>query len=159
MHPLIITVLAVWSGLALDGNVVPEADIDIYVQDALNELEFLTGSVDTEYGALRAKYGHPEPWTIRYVEVGNEDHLNNGLDSYIAYRFDAFYNAITKKYPDIQVLASTIELTLPGSAGGDFHMYDIPDNFVKAFNMWDNYTDTHPILLGTSELEKIVAND
>jgi alpha-N-arabinofuranosidase len=70
------------------------------------------------------------------------------LDSYIAYRFDAFYDAITEKYPNIQVLASTIDLTLPGSAGGDFHLYDIPDNFVASFNQFDQYTDEHPILLG-----------
>ncbi|KAJ5937569.1 hypothetical protein N7454_003911 [Penicillium verhagenii] len=141
-------ILAVWDGLALNEDIVSEADIGIYVEDALNEIEFLTGSVDTEYGALRAKYGYPDPWTVNFVEVGNEDHLNNGLDSYIAYRFAAFYDAITEKYPHIQVLASTIELTLPGSAGGDFHLYDIPDNFVKAFNQFDQYTDAHRILLG-----------
>lgn len=141
-------VLAVWGGLALNGDVVPESEIGIYVQDALDELEFLTGSIDTKYGALRAMYGHPEPWTIRYVEVGNEDMLNGGLSSYTAYRFQAFYDAITSKYPDIQVLASTIEMTFPGTAGGDYHLYDIPDNFITKFDMFDNYTDEHPILLG-----------
>lgn len=150
MHP----VLAVWSGLALNGDVVSEEEIGIYVQDALNELEFLTGSVETEYGALRAKYGHSEPWTIRFVEVGNEDNLNSGLDSYKSYRFAAFYDAITKKYPDIQVLASTIDMTLPGSAGGDYHLYDIPDNFVANFHMFDNYSDAHPILLGMHWLQE-----
>ena len=114
----------------------------------MNELEFLTGSVDTEYGALRAKYGHPEPWTIRYVEVGNEDNLNNGLSSYKSYRFQKFYDAITAKYPDIQVLASTIDMTLTGAAGGDYHLYDIPDNFITKFDMFDNYSPEHPILLG-----------
>jgi alpha-N-arabinofuranosidase len=144
----VFPVLAVWAGLALNGEVVAEADLDVYVQDALNELEFLTGSVDTEYGALRSKYGHPEPWTIRYVEVGNEDNLNSGLSSYKSYRFAAFYDAITAKYPDIQVLASTIDMTLPGSAGGDYHLYDIPDNFITKFDMFDSYSDEHPILLG-----------
>lgn len=141
-------VLAVWAGLALNGDVVPEAELDVYVQDALDELEFLTGSVDTKYGALRAKYGHPEPWTIRYVEVGNEDNLNNGLSSYKSYRFKAFYDAITEKYPDIQVLASTIDMTLEDKAGGDYHLYDIPDSFVTKFDMFDSYSPEHPILLG-----------
>lgn len=118
------------------------------MQDALNEIEFLTGSVDTEYGALRAKIGHPEPWKIKYVEVGNEDNLNNGLASYKAYRFPAFYKAITAKYPDIQVLASTIDMTIPGTAGGDWHLYDTPDNFITKFDMFDNYSKEHPILLG-----------
>ncbi|KAJ5085108.1 hypothetical protein N7532_009879 [Penicillium argentinense] len=141
-------ILAVWAGLALNGDVVPEAELDVYVQDALDELEFLTGSVDTELGALRAKYGHPEPWKIRYVEVGNEDNLNNGLESYKSYRFAAFYDAITEKYPDIQVLASTIDMTLEGKAGGDYHLYDIPDNFITKFDMFDSYSPDHPILLG-----------
>lgn len=41
-------------------------------------------------------------------------------------------------------------MTLPGSAGGDYHLYDIPDNFVAAFNQFDQYTDEHRILLGMS---------
>lgn len=142
------TVLDVWAGLALNGDTIPESDIDTYVQDALDELEFLTGSVDTKYGALRAKYGHPEPWTIRYVEVGNEDMLWGGLKSYRSYRFAAFYDAISAKYPDIQVLASTVEMTFPGTAGGDYHLYEIPDNIITKFNMFDGYSRKHPILLG-----------
>jgi alpha-N-arabinofuranosidase len=51
--------------------VIPEADIGIYVQDALNELEFIMGDVSTEYGALRASLGYPKPWKINYVEVGS----------------------------------------------------------------------------------------
>ncbi|KAJ5953066.1 Glycoside hydrolase superfamily [Penicillium vulpinum] len=141
-------ILGVYAGLALNGDVVPEDELDFYVQDALNEIEFLTGSVDTEFGALRAKVGHPKPWKIRYVEVGNEDMLSNGLDTYKAYRFAAFNDAITAKYPDIQVLASTIDLEIPGTAGGDYHLYDNADNFVKKFNMFDNFSPKHPILLG-----------
>jgi hypothetical protein len=141
-------VLAVWGGLALNGDVIPEDELDFYVQDALNEIEFLTGSVDTEYGALRAEVGHPDPWTIKYVEVGNEDNLNSGLASYTAYRFPAFYKAITAKYPDIQVLTSTVAMTIPGNAGGDYHLYDTPDNFITKFDMFDNYSPDHPILLG-----------
>ncbi|KAJ5555861.1 Glycoside hydrolase superfamily [Penicillium sp. DV-2018c] len=141
-------ILGVWGGHALNGDDVPEADLDFYVQDALNEIEFLTGSVDTKYGALRAKVGHPKPWKIRYVEVGNEDNLSDGLDSYKAYRFPAFYKAIKEKYPHIQVLASTINMTLPGNAGGDWHLYDEPDNMVKQWDMFDNMSPDHPILLG-----------
>lgn len=108
----------------------------------------MTGSVNTKYRSLAGSGRHPEPWTIRYVEVGNEDNLSGGMSTYTAYRFAAFYNAITQKYRDIQVLASTIDMTLPGNAGGDYHLYDIPDNFITKFNMWDQYTDQHPILLG-----------
>ncbi|KAF7625141.1 putative vacuolar segregation protein [Aspergillus flavus] len=141
-------ILAVWGGFALNGDAIPESELGTYVQDALDELEFLTGSVDTEYGALRASLGHPEPWTVKYVEVGNEDNLNDGLDSYKSYRFQAFYDAIKEKYPDITVLASTVEIDFPGDAGGDYHLYDTPDNFVEKFNFFDQYSPDHPILLG-----------
>ncbi|GMF67847.1 unnamed protein product [Aspergillus oryzae] len=134
-------ILAVWGGFALNGDAIPESELGTYVQDALDELEFLTGSVDTEYGALRASLGHPEPWTVKYVEVGNEDNLNDGLDSYKSYRFQAFYDAIKEQYPDITVLASTVEIDFPGDAGGDYHLYDTPDNFVEKFNFFDHSTD------------------
>ncbi|KAL4892521.1 glycoside hydrolase superfamily [Aspergillus ambiguus] len=141
-------ILAVWGGMALNGALIPEDELDFYVQDALNELEFLMGSVDTEYGALRASIGHPKPWKVRFVEIGNEDNLNNGLASYKAYRFQMFYDAIKAKYPDMTVIASTIEMTLPGDAGGDYHLYDIPDYFVSRFNFFDQMSPDHPILLG-----------
>lgn len=136
----------------MNGDAIPEADLDFYVQDALNEIEFLTGSTDTEYGALRASVGHPEPWTLRYVEVGNEDNLNNGLPSYKSYRFKAFYDAIKAKYPDMVVIASTIDMTLPGDAAGDYHLYDVPDNFVSRFNFFDQFDPKNKLLLGASSL-------
>ncbi|THC94799.1 hypothetical protein EYZ11_005745 [Aspergillus tanneri] len=141
-------ILAIWAGFALNGDTIPEDELDVYVQDALNEIEFLTGSINTKYGALRASLGHPEPWTLRYVEVGNEDNLNGGLESYTSYRFRIFYDAIKTKYPDMAVIASTIDMTLPDDAAGDYHLYDIPDNFVSRFNFFDQFDPKNPILLG-----------
>lgn len=84
-------VLAVWSGEYLDGTIISEADLAPYVQEALDELEFLMGDASTTYGAQRIALGYEDPFTIKFVEVGNEDNLNGGEDSYIDYRFDAFY--------------------------------------------------------------------
>lgn len=84
-------VLAVWSGEYLDGTIISEDDLGVYVQDALNELEFLMGDSSTEYGSVRVALGYTDPFTIKFVEVGNEDDLNGGEDSYIAYRFNMFY--------------------------------------------------------------------
>lgn len=144
------SVIGVWAGFALNGDAIPESELGPYIQDALDELEFLTGSVDTKFGALRAKVGHPEPWKVKYVEVGNEDNLNGGLESYTSYRFQMFRDAIKEKYPDMLILASTIDMTLPGKAGGDYHLYDIPDNFVSRFNFFDQFSPENPILLGWS---------
>ncbi|KAL3428359.1 alpha-N-arabinofuranosidase A [Phlyctema vagabunda] len=79
-------VWAVWDGLYLNSGPLSEDEMAPYVQDALNELEFITGDVSTTYGALRASLGYPEPWALNYVEIGNEDNLSNGLQSYIDYR-------------------------------------------------------------------------
>ncbi|KAF4415776.1 Glycoside hydrolase superfamily [Fusarium acutatum] len=56
----------------------------------MNLLEFLTGSTSTTYGAKRAALGYTSPFTVGYVEVGNEDYLNGGTNSYYSYRFMPF---------------------------------------------------------------------
>jgi hypothetical protein len=68
MEPL----LAVWSGLYLDGTIIPESELQPYVQDALDELEFIMGDTSTSYGALRTSLGYPSPWKINYVEVRHQ---------------------------------------------------------------------------------------
>jgi alpha-N-arabinofuranosidase len=140
-------VLAFPAGLYLNGDVVPEGELGPFVQDALNELEFLTGDVSTPYGALRAKLGYPKPWKIRYVEVGNEDHLWGGLDSYKAYRLRIFYEAIKAKYPDMFIFSSTAEYMYKES-GRDWHLYSRPDYFVSQFNQFDNWSAGNPIIIG-----------
>ncbi|CAD6444319.1 46e6c364-b35c-4f31-b992-b3303e9c9e31 [Sclerotinia trifoliorum] len=149
-------VLAVWSGLYLNNGapgpiVVSEADLQPYVDDAMNELEFLMGDKSTKYGALRASLGYPEPWKINYVEVGNEDNLSNGASTYIAYRWPMFFNAIHAKYPDILVISSAQDLLSvgpPHTSGTDFHQYLRPDDFAVQFELFDNANRSYPILLG-----------
>ena len=84
-------VLAVWSGLWLNGTHVPKNELQPYVDDALEELEFLMGDTSTKWGAYRAQLGYPEPFAIQFVEVGNEDSLNDGKTTYGNYRFQMFY--------------------------------------------------------------------
>ena|SRR6195952_2747974 len=95
---LISSVLAVWAGYYLDGPVIEKSALRPYIQEALDELEFLTGSVTSKYGQMRAKLGYPKPWKIRYVEIGNEDNLGKGGPSYKSYRFTEFFRAIKAKY-------------------------------------------------------------
>lgn len=66
-------VLAIYSGYSLDGTSYPLEYMDEVLQEALDELEFLLGDTSTKWGAKRAEYGHPAPFKINYVEVGNED--------------------------------------------------------------------------------------
>lgn len=101
MQPL----LGVYAGYSLGGQVVkPGPDLDSYVQDALDEIEYVTGGTDTKWGAVRARDGHPAPFALRYVEVGNEDNFDKAK-TYDG-RFAQFYAAIKAKYPKLQVIAT-----------------------------------------------------
>jgi alpha-N-arabinofuranosidase len=101
MQPL----LAVYAGYSLGGQVVkPGPDLDSYVQDALDEIEYVTGGPDTKWGAIRAKNGHPAPFTLSYVEIGNEDNFDKAK-TYDG-RYAQFYKAIKAKYPKLEIIAT-----------------------------------------------------
>lgn len=136
----------------------PEDKLQFYIDDALNQIEFIRGPANSTWGSRRAELGHPEPFELQYVEVGNEDWLAGfpeGWDSYKAYRFPLFYDALTKAYPDIQVISSsatsdpagdgattgpneTNGLDFPAGAIGDYHPYREPDELVEEFDRFDN---------------------
>ncbi len=98
-------VLAVYAGYSLNGeHVNPGPDLDPYVQSALEEIEYVTGGADTEWGAKRAADGHPKPFQLTYVEIGNEDFFDRS-GSYDG-RYAQFYHAIKAKYPDLQLIAT-----------------------------------------------------
>jgi alpha-N-arabinofuranosidase len=98
-------VLAVYAGYSLQQEVVkPGADLEPYVQDALDEIEYVTGDVSTKWGAERAKDGHPAPFALKYVEIGNEDEFDHS-HSYDG-RYAQFYDAFKKKYPALQLIAT-----------------------------------------------------
>jgi alpha-N-arabinofuranosidase len=99
-------VLAVYAGYSLaQEHVNPGPDLEPYVQDALEEIEYVTGGTDTQWGAVRAKNGHPQPFKLTYIEVGNEDQFDRS-GSYDG-RYEQFYKAIKAKYPELQIIATT----------------------------------------------------
>jgi alpha-N-arabinofuranosidase len=98
-------VLAVFAGYALRGeHVEPGPKLEPFVQEALDEIEYATGGQATTWGKERVKDGHPAPFRIQYVEVGNEDSFDRS-GSYDG-RFTQFYDAIKARYPDLQVIAT-----------------------------------------------------
>ncbi len=102
MQPL----LAVYAGYSLaQEHVNPGPELEPYVQDALDEIEYVTGGTETQWGAVRAKNGHPQPFKLTYVEVGNEDQFDRS-GSYDG-RYEQFYKAIKAKYPELQIIATT----------------------------------------------------
>ena len=101
MEPL----LGVYAGYSLGGQVVkPGPDLEPYVQDALDEIEYVTGGAQTKWGGVRARDGHPAPFKLSYVEVGNEDSFDQAR-TYDG-RFAQFFKAIKAKYPNIQIIAT-----------------------------------------------------
>ncbi|MGA3345481.1 MAG: alpha-L-arabinofuranosidase C-terminal domain-containing protein [Terracidiphilus sp.] len=98
-------VLAVYAGYSMaQEHVNPGPDLDPYVQDALDEIEYVTGGADTRWGAVRIQNGHPEPFKLTYVEIGNEDNFDNS-GSYDG-RYAQFYRSIKAKYPELQLIAT-----------------------------------------------------
>lgn len=79
-------------------------EFEEYVQDALDLIEFANGPVDSKWGALRAKMGHPEPFGMDFLSVGNEQWETQYLD--LRYRYERFEAAIHAKYPEIRLLGT-----------------------------------------------------
>jgi alpha-N-arabinofuranosidase len=103
MEPLV----AVYAGLHIDNgaNIITGEALKPFVQDALDEIEYITGGANTTWGARRAKDGHPQPFKLRFIEVGNEDWLNRGTATYDA-RLTMFSDAIKAKYPSIRIIST-----------------------------------------------------
>jgi alpha-N-arabinofuranosidase len=98
-------VLAVYAGYSLKGAyVAPGPDLEPYVQDALDEIEYVIGPPTSTWGAMRAKAGHPAPFKMTYVEVGNEDFFDKS-GSYDR-RFAQINAAIKSRYPQLQIISS-----------------------------------------------------
>jgi alpha-N-arabinofuranosidase len=101
-------VLAVYAGYSLrQEHVNPGADLEPYVQDALDEIEYVTGDASTKWGAERVKDGHPAPFALTYVEIGNEDYFDQSK-SYDG-RYTQFYKAIKAKYPALVLISTANE--------------------------------------------------
>jgi alpha-N-arabinofuranosidase len=98
-------VLAVYAGYSLRGiHVNPGPDLQPFVQEAIEEIEYVTGDANTTWGARRAKDGHPAPFKLNYVEIGNEDWFDRS-GSYDA-RFAQFYDAIKARYPRLKIIST-----------------------------------------------------
>ncbi|HZI33286.1 MAG TPA: alpha-L-arabinofuranosidase C-terminal domain-containing protein, partial [Candidatus Binatia bacterium] len=98
-------VLAVYAGYSLRGDHInPGSDLEPFVQDALDEIEYVTGDTNTTWGARRAQDGHPAPFKLTYIEIGNEDWFDKS-GSYDG-RFAQFYDAIKAKYPRLKLIST-----------------------------------------------------
>jgi alpha-L-arabinofuranosidase len=122
-------------------EVVPMDQMDEYVQDILDAIEYANGPVTSKWGALRAQHGSPKPFNLKYLEIGNE----NGGPAYEE-RYGLIYRAIRAKYPNIVTIAnvwggypqkSPIEVL-------DEHYYNDPGFFLEQADRYDRYDRKGP---------------
>jgi len=135
-------VLAVYAGYSMkQEHVEPGKDLEPYVQDALDEIEYATGGPDTKWGAERVKDGHPAPFKLAYVEIGNEDWFDQSK-SYDG-RFKQFHDAIKAKYPD-QKLIATAPITSVKPDVLDDHFYLSAENYFNDIHHYDKFDRNGP---------------
>jgi len=136
---------------------VPMDELQPWIDDALDLIEFANGSVDTEWGAKRAEMGHPEPFNLEYIAIGNEE-----VSAPFYERYPLFVETIKKKYPDIKVIGSAS----PFACGGEYergwasarstdtdlvdeHYYMSPEWFLANNHRYDNFKENEPkVFLG-----------
>jgi len=139
-------VLAVYAGYSLGGaHVATGKDMEPYVQDALDEVEYVTGDANTKWGAERAKDGHPAPFPLHYIEIGNEDYLDRS-GSYPA-RYAQFAEALHKRYPQYKLIATdgNSEYTTKVNPDvSDEHYYKSPADMMDLVHHYDTAPRTGP---------------
>ena len=135
-------VLAVFAGYALRHEFLePGPRLQPFVQDALDEIEYVTGDASTAWGARRIADGHPAPFPLTYIEVGNEDQFDKS-GSYDG-RYAQFYDAIKAKYPALQLIATT-KVKSRRADVVDEHYYRSAPQFFRDVHHYDNYDRSGP---------------
>jgi alpha-N-arabinofuranosidase len=139
-------VLAVYAGYALRGqHIAPGKDLEPFVQSALDEVEYVTGDTSTKWGAERAKDGHPVPFPLHYIEIGNEDWFDKS-GSYDA-RFAQFAKALRKRFPQFKLIATAPVKESSAEEQPDVlddHYYKPPAEMMDFVHHYDNAPRTGP---------------
>jgi alpha-N-arabinofuranosidase len=140
MHP----VLAIYAGYSMrQQRVKPGPDLAPYVQDGLDEIEYVTGPATSKWGSRRAKDGHPAPFKLEYVEIGNEDNFDREPGSYDG-RFTQFYDAIKARYPNLKVIATTKVSTRTPDVIDEHYYRNSEDDMAAHAHDYDNRSRSGP---------------
>jgi alpha-N-arabinofuranosidase len=135
-------VLAVYAGYSLRGAHIDAGPaLQPFVDEALEEIEFATGDPSTKWGQVRTALGHPAPFPVKYVEIGNEDSFDKS-GSYEG-RYAQFYKAIKAKHPDLQLIATTPLKNMKPDVLDD-HYYKHADEFFEDVKHYDTVDRNGP---------------
>ncbi|MBO6077450.1 MAG: carbohydrate binding domain-containing protein [Bacteroidaceae bacterium] len=131
---------------------VPVDQLDPYIQDALDLIEFANGPADSKWGKVRADMGHPEPFNLKCIGIGNEQ-----WDALYPERLEPFIKAIRKAYPNIKIVGSSgpnsegdqfdylwPEMKRLGADLVDEHFYRPYEWFLSQGTRYDNYDRKGP---------------
>lgn len=127
---------------------IPMEEMDAYVQDVLDLIEYANGAPTTTWGKKRAEAGHPQPFNLKYIGIGNEDLITDLFEE----RFTMIYQAVKEKHPEITVIGTVgpfwegtdyeegwgiaEKLQLPMV---DEHYYQQPGWFINNQDFYDKY--------------------
>ena len=131
---------------------VPVEELQPYIQDALDLIEFANGGTDSKWGALRAEMGHPAPFNMKYIGIGNEQ-----WDQLYPDHLAPFVDAIRKAHPEIKIVGSSgpdsegkqfdylwPEMKRLGADLVDEHFYRPYNWFLSQGSRYDNYDRKGP---------------
>lgn len=135
---------------------VPMDEIGPWVQDALDLIEFANGDKGTIWGKIRSELGHPEPFQMKYIGIGNEE-----VDVAFWERYEVFHQTIRKIYPEIKIINSAGPFCAGqayeagwdsarrnGSDLIDEHYYQAPEWFIANHHHYDDYNEKTKVFLG-----------
>ena len=146
-EPLPVMAAGITCQFARPWDAAPMESMPYFIQNYLDLIEFANGDVKTKYGALRAKMGHPAPFNLKYLGIGNENWDDAFLD-----RYEAIAKAIREKHPEIRLVSSAgpapdgksfsyawTRLTSEVADVVDEHYYKPPQWFRSQGRRYDNY--------------------
>ncbi|MBB2144884.1 alpha-L-arabinofuranosidase [Pedobacter sp. LMG 31464] len=127
---------------------IPMAEMEKYIQDIIDLVEYANGPVTSTWGKKRAEAGHPKPFNLKYIGIGNEDQITEVFKE----RFTLIYHALKKAHPEITIIGSAG----PFFEGTDYvegwkiasdlqvplideHYYQSPGWFINNQDFYDNY--------------------
>ncbi len=137
-----------------EGLLIEMEHLDPWIQDVLDLIEFANGSPESRWGGVRAEMGHPEPFGLEYIAIGNEQWGAAYFE-----RYEAFQKAVSQAYPEIRLITSAgwnsegeefdtacewLKNNKDRAYGVDEHFYKSPEWFLENICRYDSYDRTLP---------------
>lgn len=116
---------------------IPPATIAAFVKDVVDGIEFARGDPGTSWGSVRATMGHPEPFQLNYISMGNQECSMH----YYKENYRKFYSAIKASYPDIKIISSCDRSTVSTNQPADLydvHVYTSSGDMFSKSSMFDS---------------------